>query len=117
MRERTQKNLFDNIFWYVLYLVPIIIWIVVSFRSGQIVSLSSAIDSMGIKILESNQIYNNLMQVFGTSGILPLFANSDFILYISYFVSVFLIHLFVDFLLFIPRIAHKWLNKLYGGDN
>lgn len=117
MRERTQKNLFDNIFWYLIYLLPLIIWVVVSFRTGNIVSLSNALETMGLKVLENNQILTNLSEIFGSNGILPLFVSIDILLYISYFICVFLIHLFVDFLLFIPRIAHKWLNKLYGGDN
>ena len=117
MRERTQKNLFDNIFWYLIYLLPLIIWVVVSFRTGNIVSLSNALETMGLKVLENNQILINLSEIFGSNGVLPLFVSTDILLYISYFICVFLIHLFVDFLLFIPRIAHKWLNKLYGGDN
>lgn len=117
MRERTQKNLFDNIFWYLIYLLPLIIWVVVSFRTGNIVSLSNALETMGLKVLENNQILTNLSEIFGSNGVLPLFVSTDILLYISYFICVFLIHLFVDFLLFIPRIAHKWLNKLYGGDN
>lgn len=117
MRERTQKNLFDNIFWYLIYLLPLIIWVVVSFRTGNIVSLSNALETMGLKVLENNQILTNLSEIFGSNGVLPLFVSADILLYISYFICVFLIHLFVDFLLFIPRIAHKWLNKLYGGDN
>lgn len=117
MRERTQKNLFDNIFWYLIYLLPLIIWVVVSFRTGNIVSLSNALETMGLKILDNNQIIANLTEIFGSSGIFPMFATADVLLYMTYFISVYLIHLFVDFLLFIPRIAHKWLNKLYGGDN
>ena len=117
MREKTQKNLFDNVMWYILYLMPILIWGLVSYQSGQITSLSNAMSSMGLEIFETNQIYTSLSSIFATTGILPLFTNPDIILYMSYFISVFLIHLFVDFILFIPRIAHKWLNKLYGGDN
>lgn len=117
MREKTQKNLFDNVMWYLLYLLPIVIWVVVSFRSGQIISLTSAMHSMGLEVFADNQVYTSLSSIFATDGILPLFANSDVIIYMSYFISVFLVHLFVDFILFIPRLAHKWLNKLYGGDN
>lgn len=116
MREKTQKNLFDNLMWYLIYLLPLIVWLVVSSTSGEIVSLSSAMSSMGLEIFSTNQVFTTLSQIFATNGILPLFANVDIILYMSYFISVFLIHLFVDFVLFIPRLAHKWLNKLYGGE-
>ena len=117
MREKTQKNLFDNVMWYLLYLLPIVIWLVVSFRTGNFVTLSNAMSSIGLEIFNNNQIFTSLMSIFAVDGILPLFVTSDIILYMSYFISVFLIHLFVDFILFIPRLAHKWLNKLYGGDN
>lgn len=116
MREKTQKNLFDNVMWYALYLLPLLVWVLVSFQSGQITTLSSAMSIMGLEIFADNQILTSLTQIFATTGILPLFVTSDIILYMSYFISVFLIHLFVDFILFIPRLAHKWLNKLYQGD-
>lgn len=116
MREKTQKNLFDNLMWYLLYLLPLIIWLLISFRTGEIIALSDAIASMGFNIFTDNQILITLSDIFATTGILPLFVTSDIILYMSYFISVFLIHLFVDFILFVPRLAHKWLNKLYGGD-
>lgn len=92
-------------------------WGIVSYRTGAMVSLSSAMSSLGLSVLESNQIYVVLSQIFATTGILPLFVASDVILYMSYFISVFIIHLFVDFILFIPRLAHKWLTKLYGGND
>jgi len=117
MREKTQKNLFDNVMWYILYLLPILIWGIVSYRSGEFTTLSTAMTNVGLEILGTNQVYTSLASIFAIDGILPLFTNPDVILYMSYFISVFLIHLFVDFILFIPRIAHKWLNKLYGGDN
>ena len=117
MREKTQKNLFDNIMWYLIYLLPIVIWLAVSFRTGNLVSLSSAMSTMGFEVLQTNQILTSLVDLFSIGGILPLFVSSDIILYMTYFISVFLIHLCVDFILFIPRLAHKWLNKLYGGDN
>lgn len=116
MREKTQKNLFDNGMWYILYLLPLIIWALVSYQSGTITSLSSAMSTMGLEIFANNQILTSLTDIFATTGILPLFSSPDIILYMSYFISVFLIHLFVDFILFIPRLAHKWLNKLYQGD-
>jgi hypothetical protein len=102
--------------WYILYLLPIILWAFVSFRSGEMTTLSNAMSSLGLEILGTNQIYTSLASIFAIDGILPLFTNLDIILYMSYFISVFLIHLFVDFILFIPRLAHKWLNKLYQGD-
>lgn len=116
MREKTQKNLFDNIMWYGLYLLPLLLWLLVSYQTGEFVTLSTAMSSMGLEIFTDNQILTTLSDIFATTGILPLFASADIILYMSYFISVFLIHLFVDFILFIPRLAHKWLNKLYGGD-
>jgi len=86
MREKTQKNLFDNLMWYLLYLLPIVIWLAVSFRTGNMVTLSTAMSSIGLEIFSNNQIFTSLMSIFAVDGILPLFVTSDIILYMSYFI-------------------------------
>ena len=110
MREKTQKRLFDNFFWHFIYLLPLLIWLVVSFQSGQITTLSGAFTSMGLEVFVDNPIYTSLMEVFATTGILPLFNSPDIVMYFTYFTSVFLMHLFVDFILFIPLHSNSW-NK------
>lgn len=105
MRKKTLKTLFDSLFWYFVYLLPLILLTVSIFRTGTITSLSSVMGSIGVNILENNFIYTSLLDIFGTGGIFPLFIQTDLLMFLTYFISAFLLHLFVDIILFIPRFA------------
>ena len=62
-------------------------------------------------INDTNIIYSTLDEMFGQSGIFPLFnTGSPYLLYFTYLIVIELIHLFVDFIVFIPRLAHKWFD-------
>ena len=115
MRKKTIKCLFDNVLWYMVYMLPLLLLLIYWFKTGDI-SLSNAMSSAGLGILSNNPIYVGLDGIFGSTGTMPLFSSPDILLYGSWFISTFLVHLFVDFLLFIPRLAHKWMNWL-GGDS
>ena len=117
MRKKTLNELFDNLFWYGVYLLPILCMLFVTFNTGTFTSLSSALTGCGLGILTNNPIFDTITQIFGSSGILPFFQNADILIYVSYFVSVFILHLLVDFILFIPRLCHKWMKSLYGGND
>lgn len=113
MRKKTVKCLCDNIFWYLIYLLPLILLFGVTFQTGVFTTLSSAMNSVGLNVLTDNVILNSLTQIFGQNGILPL-LNNDILVYLTYFVSVFIMHLAIDFLLFIPRLAMKWQDDLFN---
>ena len=138
MRKKTIKFGLDNIFWYIIYLLPIIITVCVClgafqgdwyqawydldadltgqpFRGvlGQVLEDFQFIFDADVDSV--NPIFAVLCRVFTFRGeqgnILPVFGDiSPLLGYIAYFISVYLIHLMVDFVLFIPRLAHKWLN-------
>lgn len=116
MRKRTIKKLADTIFWYGLYFLPIIILILMSIHNP-ITSISSVIDTLGLNILSDSIIYTTLADIVGTGGILPLFASTDLLVFFTYYISVFILHLLVDIVIFIPKIAHKWLNTFTQGDD
>lgn len=115
MRKRNFGFCLDKLLWWLLFLLPLILLVVYWAKTGT-VSLSGAMTSAGLGILEASDIFVSLNSIFGVSGLVPLFASSDVLFYVCYIVCVYLLHLLVDFLLFIPRIADKWLNSLYGGD-
>lgn len=116
MRKKTVNRFFDTAFWYLLYFLPVIVFLLVVFRTGQFTTLSTAMSTCGLDVLVNNPVLVSLSEIFGESGILPFFQNADLLYFFSYFISVFICHLFVDFILFIPRIAHKWLSKFCQGD-
>lgn len=114
MRKKTIKSLFDNVFWYMVYMLPLFLMIIYWAKTGAI-SLSGAMTSAGLNVLTNNPIYTALNDIFGTGGTLPLFSSPDIIAFATYFISAFILHLFVDFILFIPRLCYKWMN-CFGGD-
>ena len=117
MRKRTIKTMADTIFWYLLYFLPVIgylIFLIAEPSSGVTVSLtfSGFMDSIGFGVLTDNIIFSVLSDIFGVNGLLPIFVNDSLIAYFTYFIGVFVIHVLVDVVLFIPRLAHKWMNAM-----
>lgn len=114
MRKRTINHLTDSVMWYFIYLLPLILCVVMSFNSPSSFDLTAMLcgGSFGVLASESNVIFKAFEALFGASGVLPLFASGDvgIMLYMAYFCSVMLLHLAVDFIVFIPRLAHKYMN-------
>ena len=120
MRKRSVNHLFDTIFWYLIYALPLLgylFYLIAEPASGTtIVSFSAFFDSVGIGFVSDNVIVNALKQLFGVGGIMPLFATDTPFILFGWFICTFIGHLAVDFLLFIPRICHKFFDKFYQGD-
>lgn len=122
MRKRNVSYFADLILWTIIYLLPILCF-AFQFFSYDLTAISNFSFSTFIQdnfnILESNVIYTSLVDLFGSTGELPLFdtqsANSV-LLYFTYFIICNIAHLAVDFLLFIPRLAHKFLGDITVGD-
>lgn len=114
MRKKTVTHSVKTIFWWILYLLPIICYLLLVWgfaRNGDFY------DTFGTFISESafgskTFINTALYDLFGTEGILPFFSpDSGIISFLSYFIGMNLVHLAVDFILFIPRLCHKFMNK------
>lgn len=116
MRKRTISHFFDDFLWYSLYLLPVVLLLLHAFRLGTFPGLYEVITDAGLLVNFSSPIYTCLEQLFITGDVFPLFQSPDIIVYCSYFISVFLLHLAVDVLLFIPRFAHKCMS-CFGGKN
>lgn len=110
MKKCSITDVLDNMFWYIIYLLPIIMYVfnICGHGDGS-VSLLEYFNSNFSMV--TNVISDTITSIFGTEGVLPLFSSGGFIIdYLTYFIACMLIHLAVDFLLFIPRLAHKWLD-------
>ena len=120
MRKRTVSHIADTIFWYILYFLPVLAYLLylIAEPSGgtTLVAFDNFFSSIGLSMVTDNIIVNSLSDIFGTSGIMPLFSSDIPFIIFAWFIGVYLIHLCVDFLLFIPRLAHKWMKKCTGGD-
>lgn len=114
MRKRTIKHCAKTIFWYLLYLLPIICYLLYMIAEPgtgtNIVSITSFIEQLGINISNNNLVFTTLNEIFGTNGILPFFNDNTLIFIFTYYIEVVIMHLLVDMILFIPKLAHKWLS-------
>ena len=116
MRKRTIANIVDSAFWFLVAILPLALYLITCLSY----KLQSSTDTLtaflpfmkSLGLVDSGLIYKSLSDLFGTAGILPLFSaeNNAILVFLSYFVSVEIVHLAVDFLLFIPRIGHKYMN-------
>lgn len=114
MRKRNVAYLLDKIFWYVVYMLPLLIWLIILIRNGfdTTYTLSMVFETLGLGIVTDNVILTSLMSIVGVGGVFPIFASNEILIFFTWFIGTLITHLFVDFILFIPRLAHKWLGAL-----
>lgn len=124
MRKRNIKTVADTIFWYALYFLPIIVCLVTLCNRSDVFWQNNVdyVDfgawfeyfiEMFMPFGVNNPVYMALVDVFGQNGVIPVFGEGSMsiLLFFTWFVNVYLAHLMVDFILFIPRIAHKWMKN------
>lgn len=103
----------DTVFWYLLYFFPVVAYLFFIFAepsSGtHLVSLTDFFASLGIDFFVDNIILTALNQMFGPAGILPFFGDIAPLYFVAWYGCMLLVHLMVDFLIFIPKLCHKWL--------
>lgn len=114
MRKKSIVHFFDTLMWYIVYTLPLILLLFETFRNGNFHSLYEIMSDSGLLVNFTNPVYSCLEQLFITGNVFPLFSSPDIVVYASYFICVFLLHLAVDVLLFIPRFAHKCMD-CFGG--
>ena len=60
---------------------------------------------------EKDFLYASVSRIFSDGGYFASFRETSFVLqFVCYFVYANVIHIFVDVILFIPRLCHKWLK-------
>lgn len=112
MRKRSMLNLADTLFWYLIYLLPVLMYLINAVNHDVTTFESFMTTILGFVFTSDNIIYTALIALLGTDGILPLFTSQAPLLMVTWFASMVLVHLFIDFIVFIPRLCHKWLGKV-----
>lgn len=120
MRKKTVNHLADTIFWYVLYFLPVIAYVLYlvacePMSAVPVVNMGDFVAQIGLQFDSTNVIYSALVDLFGPGGILPLINSTAIFSVLTYYASVYIVHLAVDVLIFIPRLAHKWLDSFAKG--
>lgn len=122
MRKRNIACLADTIFWYLIYLLPIIAYLLCLSNEGffgftDTVNFSEFLLTFTDLNL-SNPVADFIYKIFGAEqGLIPIFNDSDVLVIFTWFIYVYLLHLMVDFILFIPRLCHKWMKAFTQGDD
>lgn len=122
MRKSNFKFYFDKLFWAIIALLPVIFYIfnLLAYRLDTISTLPTFYDiflnNFNIDLTNS-VIYSGLVDLFGSNGIVKFLdttSASSILVYITYICLVELLHLFIDFVLILPRLLNNWCDKIGG---
>lgn len=98
--------------WLFLALLPAILYLVAARNTGgaDMLTFSQMMDEkLGFFTSNENVIFTSINDIFGPTGTLPILTES-LTAYLAYYIVIEIAHLCVDVLLFIPRIAHSWMD-------
>lgn len=129
MLSKTTKNRLayrlDKIFWFVIQTLPLLSWFIYCFS----VTRSSEnsfwafdtflIEVFGIGNFDGNVVYQALSKIFQYSvSIVPSvsFLSKSLTALFSWFIMIEVLHVCFDIIVFIPRLAHKWISKAVQDD-
>lgn len=118
--DRFSKKL-DKIFWFFISFAPLIfyaLYLVSHFKQSEYFSFYVFFSNYLGLFFSSNSVFSSMLSsIFGPSGIFPVFsAQSGWLVLFSYLGTVEVIHVFFDVIVFIPRLAHKWISKAVQDD-
>lgn len=121
--SRFSKRL-DSLFWWIVKIVPLVMflfYIYGYYRSGNTDASSNEFFSLiqnYCMISFDSVVFNTFFTIFGPDGAFPLFMSvrNPLLVYLSYIVIIDILHIMVDVLVFIPRLAHKWIGKAVQDD-
>lgn len=120
MRKKSIAYFSDTFMWYLIYLFPLLIFLF-ALKGSDIETVATYFSTNLYPVFSNNVIFTSLNQIFGNdpTAILPLFTGKwiFMIYYGTYFISCMLLHLCIDFLAFIPRLSHHWLDKMTKSDD
>lgn len=113
----------DKLFWLLITLLPIILYAVYLFanRSGTFLGfekfLQTVLNYDYPAGLSANPIFKVLFALFSFSDTSAFAVLPHSLLYLfTYMASIEVVHVCFDVIIFIPRLAHKWISKAVQDD-
>lgn len=113
----------DKLIWFLITLLPIILYAVYLFanRSGTLLGFEKFLQTIfnydyptG---LSTNPICKVLFTLFSFSDTSAFaFLPHSMLYLLTYMASVEVVHVCFDVIVFIPRLAHKWISKAVQDD-
>lgn len=114
----------DKIFWFVISFFPLFSWLIYLFSfSGYATPpltfyawLDQNFGFMGQ--IQNSAIYSTFYQIFSITSVSSLFPtlSTSLMAFFTYLITVEIVHVIYDVIVFIPRLAHKWISKAVQDD-
>lgn len=114
----------DKIFWFIISFIPLFSWLVYlfsfsSYTASPLTFLAWLDQYFGfLGQISQSVIYSTLYQIFSITSVSSLFPSLPVSLmaFFTYLITVEIIHVIYDVIVFIPRLAHKWISKAVQDD-
>ena len=111
----------DKMFWFFISFAPLIfyaLYLVAHFKQSEYFSFYVFLSNYLGLFFSSNNVFSSMFSsILGPSGIFPVFsAQSGWLVLFSYLAAVEVVHTLFDVVVFIPRLAHKWISKAVQDD-
>lgn len=129
MRMRNASNTrcsykLDKIFWFIISFFPLFSWLIYLFSFSSYtespltfyVWLEQNFGFMGQ--IQNSIIFSTFYKIFSITSVTSLFPvlSTSLIAFFTYLVTVEIVHVLYDVIVFIPRLAHKWISKAVQDD-
>lgn len=114
----------DKIFWFIISFFPLFSWLLYLFSFSSYTAspltfyawLEQNFAFMGQ--ISNSIIYSTLYQIFSITSVTSLFPvlSTSLMAFFTYLITVEIVHVLYDVMVFIPRLAHKWISKAVQDD-
>lgn len=111
MASSTKRRLsfkLDAMFWFIVSLLPILVYLVVNYRNPAAPDFFTYISGFAPFAFIQDILDDVTTLAFGSTFNLNTF--------LAYCVGVEILHVLFDVIVFIPRLAHKWISKAVQDD-
>ena len=123
MLSHTTKSRFfyklDNIVWFLIAFAPFIFYLAyLLFNSSDPVAFSVFCTSKFLQGFDYslNPVWRGIYLLFSSAGAFPLFTTTNDLFFLYWLIMTEIIHICFDVIVFIPRLAHKWISKAVQDD-
>ena len=114
----------DKIFWFVISFFPHFSWLLYLFSFSSYTAspitfyawLEQNFAFLGP--ISQSPIYSTFYRIFSITSVNSLFPtlSTSLMAFFTYLVTVEIVHVLYDVIVFIPRLAHKWISKAVQDD-
>lgn len=114
----------DKIFWFIISFFPLFSWLIYLFSFSSYAQspltfyawLEQNFAFMGQ--VSQSVIYSTIYQIFSITSVTSLFPilSTSLMAFFTYLITVEIVHVIYDVIVFIPRLAHKWISKAVQDD-